>query len=118
MSNQHRDADTPPPLDAPARDVSEGFLSSEDQDRAGRPSIDVTVGRSAADYLHLVPLDADVAPESALLHPVLSDFARELFERIELANSRVVDETKHLDAVARVSEDYRSAGRPKLHLLP
>lgn len=83
--------------------------------------LDVTVGRSASDYLIVVPpdTDTDCAPESAVMHPMMSDFARELLDRIEVARSRVANENTHLDIVERVAADYEGgAGWPFLRLLP
>lgn len=101
-----------------------------------RHGVDVTVGRSAADYLQAMPTgtesdapddkpdnkpeDApmDSAPESALSHPVRSEFRRELLERLEVAGRRAASEANHLDAVERVVADYQSIQRPTLRLLP
>jgi hypothetical protein len=82
--------------------------------------LDVLVGRSASDYLIVVPpdLDTDCAPESAVMHPMMSDFARELLDRIEVARTRVATESTHLDIVERVAGDYERAGGPRLRLLP
>lgn len=83
--------------------------------------IDVLVGRSASDYLIAVPpdLDTDCAPESAVMHPMMSDFARELLDRIEVARSRVASESTHLDIVESVAADYEGGvGWPFLRLLP
>ncbi|MBA4070780.1 MAG: hypothetical protein C0497_02950 [Gemmatimonas sp.] len=85
-----------------------------------REGLDVTVGRSASDYLDVVPpdLDTDCAPESAVMHPMMSDFARELLNRLEVARSRVAIEATHLDIVECVAADYDGPGWPWLRLLP
>ena len=82
--------------------------------------VDVNVGEGVWDYLEVVPPDgeSDAAPESAVLHPAMSAFARELLERIEIANRRVVGEEAHLDAVEHIATVYLSAERPWLRLLP
>jgi hypothetical protein len=80
----------------------------------------VTVGRSASDYLQVPPSDPDIdgAPESAMMHPIVSDFARELLARLDIARNRVAGEALHLDVVERITMDYRAAERPWLRLLP
>lgn len=82
--------------------------------------IDATVGRSASDYLIVVPPDpdSDCVPESAVMHPMMSDFARELLDRIEVARSRVAKASTHLDIVERVAADYEGTEWPWLRLLP
>lgn len=79
-----------------------------------REGIDVTVGRSASDYLYMMPSDPDTdcAPESAVMHPTVSDFARELLARIDVARNRVAGEAVHLDVVERIAMGYRATERP------
>jgi hypothetical protein len=94
-------------------------LSNDDASFA-HDGLDVTIGGSASDFLIVVPpdLDTDCVPESAVMHPMMSDFARELLDRIEVARTRVATESTHLDIVERVAGDYERAGGPRLRLLP
>ncbi|MHB1310474.1 MAG: hypothetical protein ACYC3L_00560 [Gemmatimonadaceae bacterium] len=95
-------------------------------------AVDVTIGRSAADYVGTIrphadphgcpPAESGVEPGSERMKTstsaVPSVFARQLLERIEIASQRLVDESAHLDAVERVAVEYLSAERPWLRLLP
>jgi len=110
-----------------AEPPSQPVGSFHDQAPLGQ-AVDVTIGRSAADYVGTMPPQAESGAESgaesdavrmkAAASPVPSVFARELLERIEIASQRLADESTHLDAVERVAVEYLSAERPWLRLLP
>ena len=88
--------------------------------------LDVTVGRSASDYLNvspvpvavwtITPAGVDAVAPAARTPAVDPDFAHELRVRLDLASDRTGAECVHLDQVDAVAADYLP-GPPKLRLI-